>query len=81
MEGGQGPVYLGQVVKLCCFLKQSFTFSHRRNFVDNRLCVVSKLIYDSRLTRQITEREGERWVHRAVTLKAEKQLESKNYPT
>lgn len=30
--------------------------------------------------RQITERDGERWVHRAVTLKAEKQLGSKNYP-
>lgn len=76
----RGTVYLGKVVKLCCFLKQSFIFRHRSNFVDNRLCVASKLIYDSRLTRQIIEREKERWVHRAVTLEAEKQLGPKNYP-
>lgn len=59
-EEEKGTFYLGKVVKLCCFLKQSFIFRDRSNFVDNRLCITSKLIYDSRLTRQIMEGEGER---------------------
>lgn len=53
-------LYLGKVIKLCCFFKQSFIFCHGSNFVDNGLCVASKLIYDSRLTRQIMEGEEER---------------------
>lgn len=59
-EEGEGALYLGKVVKLCSFLEQSFIFSHRSNFVDNRLRVISKLIYDSRLSRQMMDGEGER---------------------
>lgn len=59
-EKGKGTPYLGKVIKLCCFFKQSFIFCDGSNFVDNRLCITSKLIYDSRLTRQIMEGEEER---------------------
>lgn len=55
-----GTLYLGKVIQLCCLFKQSFIFCHGSNFVDYRLCVTSKLIYDSRLTRQIMEGEEER---------------------
>lgn len=78
-EKEKGTFYLGKVVELCCFFKQSFIFCHGSNFVDNRLCVTSKLIYDSRLTRQIIEGEEERGVHRAVILNTEKQLGSESY--
>lgn len=59
-EEEKSTFYLGKVIKLCGFFKQSFIFCHGSNFVDNRLCVTSKLIYDSRLTRQIMEGEEER---------------------
>lgn len=53
-KSGEKGIYLGKVIKLGCFFKQSFIFCHGSNFVDNRLCVTGKLIYDSRLTRQIS---------------------------
>lgn len=59
-EEGRGHIYLGKVIKLSGFFKQAFIFCHGSNFVDDRLCITSKLIYDSRLTRQIMEEEKER---------------------
>lgn len=66
-EASKGHTYLGKIIKLGCFFKQSFIFCHGSNFVDNWLCVIGKLINDSRLTRQITKGKRDSIPTAAVT--------------